>query len=187
VPHVTLTTREKVEDFVTGLTLMGTGGGGSNPAPMIDSMLQEIDTGGPFEIVDAAELPPDAWTATVAGLGGRPPEQGPTDAELRALGLVEPRYTRFTLQAQAIRELENQVGTRIQAIVPGELGSWNTPAPMLAARQLGLPVVDGDYAGRAIPESARPSQTSSAATPARSASSIAGAMCSSSKRRRARQ
>src|ERR1051326_4622660 len=102
MPHVTLDTREDVEDFVTGLMLMGTGGGGSNPVPMIDAMVAEIDAGGPFEIVDVADLPPDAWTATVAGLGGRPPEQGPTEAELRALGLIKPRYTRFTQHAAAI-------------------------------------------------------------------------------------
>jgi hypothetical protein len=90
---------------------------------MIDAMVAEIEAGGAFQIVDAAELPPDAWTACVAGLGGRPPKPGPGEAELRALGLAEPRYTSFALLAAAILELESQVGFRIQAPVPGELGS----------------------------------------------------------------
>jgi DUF917 family protein len=40
----------------------------------------------------------------------------------------------------------------ISAVVPIELGSGNTPGPMLVANQLGVPTIDGDYAGRAIPE-----------------------------------
>jgi len=41
----------------------------------------------------------------------------------------------------------------VQAIVPVEIEADNVPVPMVAAMELGLPVVDGDFAdGRAIPE-----------------------------------
>ena len=53
---------------------------------------------------------------------------------------------------EAVRELTAYTGNRIDAIVPFELGAWNTTAPMDAALRLGIKVVDGDYAGRAIPE-----------------------------------
>jgi len=36
--------------------------------------------------------------------------------------------------------------------VPVELGGSNTPGPLIAAANLGIPCVDGDYTGRAIPE-----------------------------------
>ena len=36
--------------------------------------------------------------------------------------------------------------------MPAELGAGNTPAPLITGVRLDIPVVDGDYAGRAIPE-----------------------------------
>ena len=152
MPKFTLDDQSDIADFVNGLTFMGTGGGGGSPGPAIELMRVDREANGPFQIVDVDELPPDAWTVAVAGLGGRPPEQGPSAEELRQLGLIEPRYARFELLAAAVQELEKYAGVRVQAIVPGELGSGNTPAPMIVGRRLGIPTVDGDYAGRAIPE-----------------------------------
>jgi DUF917 family protein len=40
----------------------------------------------------------------------------------------------------------------IGGIVPVELGAGNTPAPLITGTRLSIPVVDGDYARRAIPE-----------------------------------
>jgi len=45
------------------------------------------------------------------------------------------------------------MGIRISAIAACELGGLNTPAPISAAAALGIPALDGDYAGRAIPAS----------------------------------
>lgn len=87
--------------------------------------------------------------ASMAGLGGTYAGAWARRSRATRPRLAEPRYTSFALLAAAIREMENQVGIRTQAIAPGELESWNTPALMLAGRQLGLPVADGDYAGRA--------------------------------------
>jgi len=52
----------------------------------------------------------------------------------------------------AVRELEAYAGVKIGAIVPVELGASNTPAPLVTAARLGLPLVDGDYSGRAVPQ-----------------------------------
>ncbi|HUY99517.1 MAG TPA: DUF917 domain-containing protein [Thermomicrobiaceae bacterium] len=152
MPNLILDNDNDIADFVHGLTFMGTGGGGGSPAPAIELMRADREQSGPFQIVDIDDLPADAWTVAVAGLGGRPPEQGPSEEELHALGLIEPRYGRFELLAAAVQELARYAGVDIRAIVPGELGSANTPAPMIVGRRLGIPTVDGDYAGRAIPE-----------------------------------
>jgi hypothetical protein len=152
MPKLTLDTETDISDFVHGLTFMGTGGGGGRPGPAIELMRTDLEEHGPFEIVDIDDLSPDAWTVAVAGLGGRPPDQGPDEAELRQLGLIKPRYERFELLAAAVQELEKFAGVRVAAIVPGELGSGNTPAPMIVGRRLGIPTIDGDLAGRAIPE-----------------------------------
>jgi hypothetical protein len=44
------------------------------------------------------------------------------------------------------------MNVRIGAIVAIELGGSNTPGAVVAAARLGIPAVDGDYTGRAIPE-----------------------------------
>ncbi|GAH07559.1 unnamed protein product, partial [marine sediment metagenome] len=44
------------------------------------------------------------------------------------------------------------IGEPIGCIVAAELGAGNTPAPLVTGARLGIPVVDGDYAGRAIPD-----------------------------------
>jgi DUF917 family protein len=53
---------------------------------------------------------------------------------------------------KAIDELQKFTSEKIDYIVPVELGGGNMPAPIVAARQLGIGAVDGDYSGRAVPE-----------------------------------
>jgi DUF917 family protein len=56
-----------------------------------------------------------------------------------------------SLQA-AVEALADYMKIKIGAIVPVELGGSNTPGPLIAGMNLGIPTVDGDYTGRAIPE-----------------------------------
>jgi DUF917 family protein len=53
---------------------------------------------------------------------------------------------------RAVQELEAYTGKKVAAILPFELGAGNTAGPMDAAVRVGAAVVDGDCAGRAIPE-----------------------------------
>jgi uncharacterized protein len=53
---------------------------------------------------------------------------------------------------RAVEELQAYTGKKIAAILPFELGAGNTPGPMDAAVRVGAAIVDGDCAGRAIPE-----------------------------------
>lgn len=152
MPTFTLDNQTDIADFVNGLAAMGTGGGGGRIVPAIELMENDLASNGPFQVVDIDEIDPDSWTVAVAGLGGRPPDQGPSEAELHQLGLIEPRYTRYELLTAAVQELGEYAGVPVAAIVPGELGTGNTPTPMIVGRRLGIPTVDGDYAGRAIPE-----------------------------------
>ena len=69
------------------------------------------------------------------------------------LGLVEKTEPRVLVRA--VRELEKELGIEIAAIVPVELGGLNCPAPVDAAAQMGKKLVDGDLAGRAVPEVAQ--------------------------------
>jgi DUF917 family protein len=53
---------------------------------------------------------------------------------------------------RAVEELAAYTGRKIAAIVPFELGAGNSANPIDAAHRLGLDLIDGDCAGRAIPE-----------------------------------
>ncbi|MBI1800206.1 MAG: DUF917 domain-containing protein [Chloroflexi bacterium] len=152
MPSKTLSDKRQVEDFVHGLTFLGTGGGGGPAVNGINSLMAELEAGRPVAWADIDTLPDDVWTVTVAGMGGRPPKEGPPADELQALGLVTEKYPFRTTLPAAVNELAAYKGVKISAVIPIELGSGNTPGPMVVANQLGIPTIDGDYAGRAIPE-----------------------------------
>lgn len=148
--NMVLRTQQECEDFVRGLCFMGAGGGG-RPNRGLKLLLDQLEAGREIEWVDVDSLPDEAWTATVAGMGGRGGEVD--EEELAKLGCVEEKYDSLGLMVAAVQALEDFAGIRVEAIVPGEIGGGNVPAPIVAALELGLPVVDGDYAGgRAIPE-----------------------------------
>jgi DUF917 family protein len=128
---------------------MGTGGGGSIEWGR-DVFAAALDEGLTIEWVDVHDVPDDAWTVTVYGMGSSAPPSQETLDEIARLGLVEKLANR-TMDV-AVREMEAYAGVQIGAIVPGELGAGNTPAPLVTAARLGIPAVDGDYAGRAVPE-----------------------------------
>ena len=144
-----LTTIQDCEDFVSGCLFMGTGGGGGVDwgLGMLRAALQD---GLPLEWTDLADIPDDAWTCTAFGMGSIAPQDDSTARAIEALGLVD-RFG-FNAMAQAVRELAAHTGKPISVIVPSELGAGNTPAPLVSAAQLGIRCVDGDYAGRAIPD-----------------------------------
>ena len=52
----------------------------------------------------------------------------------------------------AFRTLEDHFGTKFYAAISTELGGANTAYALHAACQLGVPIVDGDPAGRSVPE-----------------------------------
>ncbi len=148
---VALRTEQECEDFVRGLCFMGAGGGGP-PKLGLKLLLDQLEAGREIEWVDVNSLPEDAWTATVAGMGGRGGAGG-TEEELATLGCVEEKYDALGRMVAAVKALEDSEGIKVEAIVPVEIGASNVPAPIAAALELGLPAVDGDFAGgRAIPE-----------------------------------
>jgi DUF917 family protein len=149
MPHGKLETLQDCEDFVRGCLFMATGGGGRVQWGM--GMLKEaLEEGVPLEWVDADDIPDDAWTVTAYGMGSIAPVSQETLDEIERLGLVNKFGDRSI--EEAVKELGNYLGQPIGCLVAAELGAGNTPAPLVTAARLGIPVVDGDYAGRAIPD-----------------------------------
>jgi DUF917 family protein len=135
---------------VRGCTILGTGGGGS-PEWGLERLVEALKDDLIVGWIDPSEVPDDAWTATAFGMGSIAPVSAETEAETARMGLVETVERSRTVET-AIRELEAYTGKKVKALVPVELGGSNTPGPLVSGLRLGIPVVDGDYAGRAIPE-----------------------------------
>lgn len=143
-------TVEDVHDLVHGLTLLGTGGGG-RPEQGLESLLPHVQAGGAVSWADPNAIPDDAWVCSTFGMGSIAPTKSLSTEERRALG-YPAEWTVARPMVRAVRELEAYTGKKVAAIVPFELGAGNTATPMDAAVHVGAAIVDGDFAGRAIPE-----------------------------------
>lgn len=149
MPRGKLENLQDCEDFIRGCLFMGTGGGGSVEWGM--GMLKPaLEEGLSLEWVDAGDIPDDAWTVTPYGMGSIAPVSQETLDEIARVGLVDKYGDNSMLEA--VKALGQYLGKPIGCIVAAELGAGNTPAPLVTGARLGIPVVDGDYAGRAIPD-----------------------------------
>ncbi len=149
MPRRILSTMEDCEDLIRGCLFMGTGGGGSAEAGR-EAFTAALEEGLKIEWVDVDDIPDDAWTVTPYGMGTIAPTSPETQAEIARLGLVD-RLGQRSMEV-AVRELEKYAQVKIAAIVPIELGASATPVPLVTGARLGIPVMDGDHAGRAVPE-----------------------------------
>jgi DUF917 family protein len=146
---VQLQTWQDCEDFVRGCVFMGTGGGG-RPEWGEGMLRSALDEGLTIEWVDADDIPDDVWTVTPYGMGSIAPLTQETLDKIEEMGLKDRLGD--TSMAEAVKELGNYLGQPIGCLVCAELGGGNSAAPLVTGARMGIPVVDGDYAGRAIPE-----------------------------------
>ena len=131
-------TLDDTQAIAIGAGILGTGGGGSTYLNRLRLENELKRQGRPVPIMQADSVPGEALVCAVGGMGA-------------------PTVSNEKLQAgheiaTAVRALEDHLRQKIFAIVIGEIGGGNALGPMVAALQLGLPVVDGDGMGRAFPE-----------------------------------
>lgn len=128
--------KENIEDIMIGSGFLGSGGGGS---PAQGRMLVDYVMSISEEIMLASpeEIDPGSWVAVVGGMGS------PAAALEKGI---------FNALTRAFEALERAIGFSFSAVIPLELGSGNSIAPMSVAARKGIPIVDGDGAGRAIPQ-----------------------------------
>lgn len=139
------------EDFIAGCLFMGTGGGG-DPAEGLEALTAALDDGLTLGWQPADRVDDDELTAMVYGIGSIAPSSEDHAAELREVRLDPVAFAADDAICNAVRELSAHLGRQIGCLVAAELGASNTPGPVVAAARLGIPIVDGDYSGRAIPE-----------------------------------
>ena len=153
MPTRTIKTIQDCRDFLTGLKLLGTGGGGS-PTTGLELLSNALAEGLELSWIDAADLPEEIFSCTTFGSGSISAGRPESEAEITRLGQKLGLENKFGFRApeMAVRELAAYTGTKIGALVAVELGASNTPAPLVTAARMGIPLVDGDYSGRAVPE-----------------------------------
>ena len=130
-------TTDDIEALCLGATLLGTGGGGD---PYIAKLVahQALETYGPVEVVNAADLPGDALILTTAVIGA------PT--------VILEKIPAGTEYVAGVKALASYLGKEPAAIMPIEVGGCNTLLPIATAAEMGLPIVNADSMRRAFPQ-----------------------------------
>lgn len=139
------------EDFIAGCLFMGTGGGG-DPAEGLGALTAALDHGLTLGWQAVDRIDDDVLTAMVYGIGSIAPRSADHADALRKVRLDTLSVAADDTICGAVHALSEHLGRQIGCLVAAELGASNTPGPVVAAARLGIPIVDGDYSGRAIPE-----------------------------------
>jgi DUF917 family protein len=148
-----LKTETDVRDFVRGCTLLGTGGGGLEENGL-QSLLSEMKAGKEISWIDVDDISDDAITACPFLMGTIAPHTQNVVNEMNSYDMNNKTslYTEKDRISHSIDELQNYLHKNFDAVVPLELGGASTPGCIAAGLVHGIPAVDGDYTGRAIPE-----------------------------------
>lgn len=126
-----------------GATILGCGGGGPL-AYGTDLMRRLYDGGGEVVIASSDELDEGLVVACPYGVGAMTTAEADPYGD-RALAAEHPSVL-------AVRALGNHAGREIEALICGELGGSSVADAFYPAGILGVPVVDADPVGRAVPE-----------------------------------
>lgn len=128
-------TKADMELIVNGASFLASGGGGgvASALAVIDNVMtysQEVNVVEVSEVADSAEL------LVVCGVGA-------PDA---------PNLNFQKSPGYALQGLQSMTKESFGYILPIEVGAMNSMIPLLACAQYGLPIVDGDGAGRSVPQ-----------------------------------
>jgi len=121
-------------DLVDGAAVFSAGGGGDPEMgyEIVDRLIKDDRV---VNLVDPDEVPDDALVMNFACVGATTSVGYDSDAAVKA-----------------VQTLEQYVKQKFYAVIPVELGGFNTLAAVDVAARRGIPVVDADGAGRAVPE-----------------------------------
>jgi DUF917 family protein len=127
-------TRQDLIDLVDGAAIFSAGGGGAPEVgyEIVDELVKERYG---VKLIDPSEIPDEIMVVNFACVGATTEVAYDSEAAVKTL-----------------RALEGYVGREAYAVIPIELGGFNTLVAADVAARCGIPVVDADGAGRAVPE-----------------------------------
>lgn len=135
--------REELTKIVYGSSFYGGGGGGASEEglALIQAMYQE-DAHASIQMIDISEMEddPNVVSTMVAALGSPVATKGKTFQEE---------------SVNAVKGMSDEarfLGKNLKYVYSGEMGGGNTLLPLYAAWKCGLPVIDTDGNGRAVPQ-----------------------------------
>ena len=126
-----------LDDLALGSVFLATGGGGDPHVPLLITR-EAIKKYGPVNLVAPEDLDDDAYIVPIGSVGA------PT-VSLELLPSLDEA-------SQTIDAFEAHVGRKVDAVASFEIGGGNSLIPLVAAAGKGIPVIDGDGMGRALPE-----------------------------------
>jgi len=131
---------KELRNVLKGATFLGAGGGGTLRDGL--RMLDELVAADKAELtmLDCEEMGDNKWAVMVAGIGSPLALEG---------GDFGPEAITAFATMQKVSFL---AGKNITYLMAGELGGFNTMVPLYVAALLGIPVIDADGNGRAVPE-----------------------------------
>lgn len=136
---------QEAEDILYGACILGAGGGGS-----LEEGLQLVrniyERGQSIRIVSVDEIEDDWLVVSPYYVGSVAPPSEEIVEKLKGLKEVPGNPSVFATKA-----LQDHLGKNVNAICATELGG-NTAWAMDVAAAMQLPLVDGDPAGRAVPD-----------------------------------
>lgn len=143
-----LTTPQDVKDFLRGANFLSASGGG-DPVEQEKQLQADLAEGLRLQWTNLEDLDPDALIVTACFSGSIAPEAIAREGTDESLAPGE-RIQRPMVAA--IEALERELGRDVDGLISIEIGGINTGSILDAAAAMGKPLVNADYAGRAIPE-----------------------------------
>lgn len=132
---VRLLTYQDMVDIIHGAALLGAGGGGSI-AQGLKIIKEIVDSGKSVKLVELSEINDEELAVVSAGMGSP----------------LAAKYGWRNENLPAFDILEKYLNKKVDYVVPIEIGAGNVAVPLHTAAFRNVFLVDGDGAGRAIPE-----------------------------------
>ena len=128
---------DDIDRIAAGSAFLATGGGGD---PYVGSLVAKraLSEFGDVELMDLNDLADSATVIAVGGIG--------------APVISLEKLPNGREQDWALEHLERFIGKSADALIAYEVGGVNSLLTFIAAARRGLPVLDGDGMGRALPE-----------------------------------
>lgn len=129
-----------LEWLATGTGVLGSGGGGRPRIGRLrlQTLLDDDQYPDEIEVIPPEDLDPDATITSVGKIG--------------APSIGSEKLPKGDEELRALRALERNGDCSVDALIPGEIGGANSFAPLIVSLLTGLPVVDADAMGRALPK-----------------------------------
>lgn len=131
--------KEDIKNVLYGATFLGSGGGGSlkDGLRLLEEFTNEEVK---LELIRPDEMEEEVYAASVGGIGA-------------PRAMIESHFGPEAIYAfEGMQKVAFFSGKDIKYVMGGELGGFNTMVPIYVALKKGIPFIDGDGNGRAVPE-----------------------------------